>query len=363
MASESPTSPGFSSRYCDEAVSLPSPAADLRRYKDALVTLAGRPDVRTIVPVREEDAYVLSRYRSEFVDDVGVLWPSMDQLSRVHDRLELYRIAEEAGVSFPQTRLLSDVADWDREMIVKARFALLADEYVQQPETGPVSMGKTRYLEPGVRLDVEEVRREMGHTPIAQEYIDGAEYCFRGLYDHGDPIVTTQKRLVRGMKYPRGPSVCHEAVDLPALEEAGRALLDRLDWHGLASVGFIRDSSGDFNLLEVNPRMWASLPMDVRAGVDYPFHYWKLSRGEPIDADPAYRPGARTHFLRGELLHLHSVLTEEYPLVEAPSLAETVTGTLSSLLSEPHFDYFDVDDPGPFVRDVLNLVSSVEQGG
>jgi len=159
------------------------------------------------------------------------------------------------------------------------------------------------------------------------------------------------------MKYPRGPSVYHEAVDIPALERAGLAILDELDWHGPASVGFIRDSeTGTFKLLEINPRFWASLPCDIHAGVDYPHHYWQLANGATGPFDPTYRPGTASHFLRGELVHLHSVLTEEYAFVSRPPVGETVSGMASSLLEQPNFDVLSLDDPRPFLRDTLNTV-------
>jgi len=38
-------------------------------------------------------------------------------------------------------------------------------------------------------------------------------------------------------------------------------ILGKRDWHGLASVGFMRDeNTGEFKLLEINPRFWSSLP-------------------------------------------------------------------------------------------------------
>jgi len=218
-------------------------------------------------------------------------------------------------------------------------------------------MAGTQYIEPGESPDVEGLVDRMGHVPIVQEYVEGTEFTIRALYDRGEAVVSTQKALRRGMKYPRGPSVYHEAVDIPALEAAGLAILDELDWHGLASVGFIRDrETGTFKLLEINPRFWASLPCDIHAGVDYPYYYWQLANEASGPFDPAYRPGTASHFLRGELVHLHSVLTEEYPYVTRPSVAETLGGMGQSLLEQPNFDFFSLDDPCPFVRDTLNMV-------
>jgi predicted ATP-grasp superfamily ATP-dependent carboligase len=362
-ASEQSTPPGFSSRYCDERVAVPEPSEDLPGYRDALLSLARRDDVETITPVREVDVYTLARHREAFAEHVAPVWPTFDQLETVHDRELLLAAAQRADVPIPETSSLDEIDDWDEKRIVKGRYAILTSEYVDGvPEDRCLHPPKTMYLEPGTEPDVAAITDDMGHVPIAQEYLDGTEFCLRALCIDGDPVVTTQKRLVRGYKYPRGPSVYHEAVDIPRLEEVGLSLLSELDWNGVASVGFIRDSEGTFRLLEINPRLWSSLPMDLHAGVDYPHYVWRVASGESIDETPDYRPGTASHLLRGEVAHLYSVMYEDYPFVERPSTAGTVRDVATSLYRQPSFDLLSLDDPGPFVRDLLNVAGSVTEG-
>ncbi|TQQ80244.1 carboxylate--amine ligase [Halonotius roseus] len=358
--SEKQRPPSFSSRHCDERYRVPSPQTDLDGYADALLTLAANDDVGTIVPVREPDVYVLAERREEFAEHVGVLWPTADGLNRIHDRKRLFAAAEDAGVSVPETIPLDEVEDWNRERIVKGRHAILtADNAESVPEGEFRSPPKTIFLEPGEEPDVEAIIDAMDHVPITQAYVDGTEYCFRGLYDDGEAVVTSQKKLVRGYKYCRGPSIYHEAVEEPALEKAGRALLDELDYTGMASVGFIRDSDGEFNLLEINPRIPSSLPMDIHAGLDYPKYFWELATEGAVTAEQDYQPGTASHLLRGEAVHLHSVLREEYPLTPRPSGAETTWDIARSLVEQPQFDYLRLDDPAPFVRDLTNAGRSM----
>ncbi|MFW6003794.1 MAG: ATP-grasp domain-containing protein [Halanaeroarchaeum sp.] len=355
--SEHERPPSFRSRYVDERVAVPTPGENIDGYREELLALARRDDVRAIFPVREADVYALSTDRSSFADHVAPLWPTAEALRAVHDRSILFDVAERAGVDVPETRLLTEVEDWDRERIVKGRFAILVDEFVETVRPGMVgSPPKTIFLEPGTEPYVDSIVDEMGHVPIAQEYVRGTEYCLRALYHDGEPVVTTQKRLRRGYKYSRGPSVYHEAVDIPELRRAGLRLLEELQWEGIASVGFIRDDAGQFNLLEINPRFPASIPVDIHAGVDYPAYVWDLATDGPLETPPDYRPGTASHLLRGEIAHLHSVLFEDYPMVERPGLGQTLWDIASSTLRQPNFDLASLDDPGPFVRDTWNAV-------
>jgi len=363
VVAEQPNTPATWSRYCDEAVVAPSPTADLEGYTEALLALARRPDVRAIVPMRELDVYALATNRELFGEHVTPVWPSADRLRVAHDRVELAAAAREAGVCEPNTQLLGDVDDWDRELIVKGRYALLTHEYLPSIEPGTTAeVPKTTFPDVGVTPDRETLRREMGHEPVVQEYVDGTEYTFRALYDRGERVATAQKRMVRGFKYARGPSVCHESARDPAIERAGRTLLDAIEWHGLASVGFIQEAgTGDVYLLEINPRFWASLPLDVHAGMDFPHYYWQLATGEQVSASRDYEnyaAGTRSHLLRGELSHLHSVLTEDYAYVERPRLRDAAREVLASIAAQPHFDYLSLSDPGPFVGDVLESLPS-----
>ncbi|SDQ09876.1 carboxylate--amine ligase [Halopelagius longus] len=367
--SEKATPPAFASKYCDERASVPDPEENLDSYGDALVALAERPDVRTVVPFREADVYALARNRDTLGEHVGTPWPTMETLRKVQDRVKLFEEAAAAGVGYPETATLDEWVDWDRETIVKSRYTVLAPEYVEERSESGVSDASTVYLAPGEEPNRSEIRAEMGHVPIVQEYVPQSdEYGFFAIYDCGEPMATFQHRQRRGWKYAGGPSAYRESVRIPELEAAGRNLLNRLDWHGVAMVEFLRDErTGEFELMEVNPRFWSSLPFTVQAGVDFPYLYWlqatDRSRFAEAASEATYTAGIGGHLLRGELLYLHSVLFEEYNLVERPRFADAVADVASSLVRDPRFDYLSADDPMPFVRDVRNLLGSAAEWG
>lgn len=344
------------SRYCDETVVVPSPVEDFREYESALLSLARRDDVRAILPTSEANVYALSKNRDQFETHVSSLWPTFDVLRTAHDRLRLIEAATEAGVTVPETRLLDDVERWERELVIKARFCVLTDDYTDalSPET-VLYPPSTKYLEPGTKPDLDAVRSDMEHTPLVQEYVPGPEYSFWALYDRGDPVATCQKHQVRGDSYAGGTSVYRETVRIPDLEATGRALLDQLDWHGFAAVQFKRDARTDeFKLLEVNPRVWVSMSCAVQAGADFPYYYWQLANGHRERIRSDYSKGVGTHTPIGEVKYLRSVLRDDYPLAERPSFGDSVREVLSSLWNQPHVEYLSVDDPLPFVCGFYN---------
>ncbi len=359
VASPDKSTPEFTSRFCDQPVIVPDPEDDLLAYRDALLDVASRPGVRTVIPTNEHDVYVLSQYRDQFEKHVNLVIPDAELLRSVYDRLELFQVADEAGVPIPETALLTDIDDWQPRHIVKSRYNLLADAYC--PEYSPsksASVSTVKHIEPGEKPDVAAIQDEMKHTPIVQEFVPSTgEYMVNALYDNGEPVAVCQQQQVRCSSYVGGGGVYRKSVDIPELGSAARTLLDALDYHGLACIEYLEDArTGEFKLLEINPRMWQSLGSTVRTGADFPYYYWLTAIDSPVAIDPSYDLGVGTHMLEGEISYLLSLFRDSSPHVERPSLPIAISDVVWSCLTDPEFDYLKLDDPMPFVRSALRVL-------
>jgi len=354
---EDATTPQARSRYCDETVPLTFSQNDTAGYKDALLRLAARPDVQTIVPVWEETVFVLSKYRDEFEEYIDLAVPQFDRLRNVHDRMRLIEVAKRAGVPIPETHLLTDINDWDRDLIIKSRYNLLADDYMDSyPANRTDAPDLIKHVRPGERPGVERLICEMDHVPIVQEFVRWKdEYMVGAICDHGEPLAMTQLQQIREDSYTGGGGVYRRSIYDPELDSVVRDLLAELNWHGLACVEYMEDDeTGKFNLTEINPRIWQSIGPAVRAGVDFPYYYWLLATGQSDLIDPSYEIDVGSHLLKGELEHLQSIRKDDSPYVERPNFYATVGELVRSCIKEPRFDLLRLDDPQPFVRGALS---------
>lgn len=358
VASEHDDTPVSSSRFCDEVVRIPAPSDGLVKYKNALVGIAARPDVDVVVPTRPEDGYVLSKYADEFAEYAELAVQPFGMLQSVHDRMRLFEAATAAGAPMARTRLLSDVDEFDQPSVIKPRYNVVTADYVEGfgPENYDI-VKRVDHVQPGDEPDRDEILAEMRHDPIVQDYVPSSgKYMFAALYDHGTALSTFQHRQIRGNSYTGGGGVYRRSVYLPELEAAGRALLDHLEWHGLACIEYLRDAETDeFKIIEVNPRLFQSLPSAMRSGADFAYYYWLLATGRGHLVESAYDLGTGSHYLWGELGYLQSVLTDDSPLVDRPRLSTALWEVASSILREPHFDYLHLDDPGPFLHFVYHV--------
>ena len=362
VASERENPTAFSSVYCDEIVNVPDPDADLIAYKDALLAVASRQDIKTIIPVRETDIYVLSRHFSAFEQHVSLPVPPLETLKQAHDRMALVEAAESSGVPVPDTKLLSDAEDWSQEKIIKSRYNLLTDLYHNSLQPGETaSSSSIVHVSPGEPPDAHRLRSQMKHDPIVQEYVPAdEEYMVGALYDKGEPLIVFQHRQVRGTRYTGSGGAYRESVAIPELETVATDLLDELEWHGLACLEYLRDQrSGEFVLAEINPRMWQSLSATVTMGADFPLYYWLLANDRSDEIDPDYNLNVGCHWLKGELLYMLSLARYDSPFVKQPGYLETVEDLLTSCHEHTQFDYLSADDPGPFLQDCLSLVEEL----
>ncbi len=353
VATDGQRSPATASKYCTEVVEVPDPIDSMDGYARGLLELAERADVRTVIPLREADAYALAANRGSFARHLDPAWPDLDTLRTAQDRRALLSIADDLHVPVPQTRLLTDWPSDGEPLVVKPRYSIVVDDDSTSHEPDVRVLGRTE------RPSKRSIIDEMGHVPVVQEYVptDG-EFGFFALMDHGDPVVTFQHRRVRSFSYTGGASVYREAIDDPELRSYGETLLSALDWHGPAMVEFRRDArDGSFVLMEINPRFWGSLALPVHAGVDFPRHYVELATGDLPDADSVtYEVGVGSHLLSGEVAYLYNV-ARGTGHGECPSLLRELVAVSGSVVREPRFDLLSIDDPMPFAADLASMAA------
>ena len=130
--------------------------------------------------------------------------------------MRLIETAAELNIPTPETWLPDEAPNWDRDLIIKSRYNLLADEFIESFTPSECVVNKSViYSQSNVEPDRETISAELDHSPIVQEVVPGApgvEYAFRALYDRGEVVSTSQKKQLRGETYAGGGSVYRESI-------------------------------------------------------------------------------------------------------------------------------------------------------
>ena len=122
---------------------------------------------------------------------------------------------------------------------------------------------------------------------ILQEMVPGGgetQFSYAALCKEGLPLASITARRLRQYPNDFGQfSTFVETVNEPQVVAPAERLLAATRFTGLAEVEFKKDPrDGRFKILDVNPRVWGWHTLSIRAGVDFSYLLWLLTRGEPV---------------------------------------------------------------------------------
>jgi predicted ATP-grasp superfamily ATP-dependent carboligase len=139
-----------------------------------------------------------------------------------------------------------------------------------------------------------------------------------------------------------------ETVDAPEVERDARRLLEAIGYTGLVEVEFKRDPrSGEYKVLDVNPRLWTWFALGARAGVDFPHLGLRIAHGER-PAEQRARSGVRWVRMGTDLLAAGAELRRG---------RMSPAAYVRSLRPPIEYAVFAKDDPRPLASAVPSLVS------
>jgi predicted ATP-grasp superfamily ATP-dependent carboligase len=351
---------GAFSRFCAERACYASPALGIREFLTDLRRIIDRHRPALLMPMTERTILALLTDR-EAIESRVVLapLPSGEALRVAFDKESTLRLAWSLEIPVPHTVPVRHLADLEvlrsritYPAVIKPRSSEVVTDDGRILHTGPVA-----YCTRPEDLDARylEVHRR-APFPLIQEFIPGEGYGVSALCNRGRIRALFAHHRLR-MIHPTGSgSSLRESIPPPPdMVKAARALLETLEWHGVAMVEFKRDArDGEPRLMEINGRFWNSLPLAVAAGVDFPalLHALAVEGESPESFD--YRVGVRSRWLAGDGKHLLEVLrgrpagwTDRYP-----GRFKTVLDFMKFVGRDLHYDDLWLSDPLPFIAEV-----------
>ena len=285
----------FFSKYCRHRVIAPDPEKD-PMFAAFLLEYVKKNHVDVLLPISFAAVMQVSRIRNELEKYVKIPLADDEALYIAGSKDRTIKYAETIGIRVPKTWY--PLTESDVEVI--AREASYPAVIKGSEESGFVRYANT----PGELL--EKFRCISRYSPVIQEYITGEGYGFFALYNHGTARAIFMHKRIREYPVTGGPSAVAESVYIPALRDAGLRILDRLNWHGVAMVEFKKDEkTGEFILMEINPKFWGSLGLSIAAGVDFPSLACTMAIDGDIDPVCQYKTGVKYRWLfPADLFHV-----------------------------------------------------------
>jgi predicted ATP-grasp superfamily ATP-dependent carboligase len=349
-----PKLPAMSSRYLYAYHELPAYSACDETWIIALNRLVASHDYDLIIPCNDFAVVPLQLFRDRLTPSGN--WYLLNEASfqMSFNKHRTSQLARKLGIPTPReihvgmnmSRLQDDGDDtsWMTELCYPV--------YIK-PHSSVTRMNVMNKRSVQRATDLAELRNVLTTLQNPNGLLIQERFCGEG---HGVEVLAFEGAVLFEMQHRRlretisGGSTYRETVQLnPHLREAVAAMVAELSYTGVAMFEFrVNPQTGRYVLLEINARLWGSLPLAIVAGADFPFYlYQMLVCGRRIFPDK-YKTGVRCRNLLPDLRCIKSTF----------GVTAAVWHLFTMFFRTDHQDHWAWDDRKPQLRLFLDSIRS-----
>lgn len=269
-----------------------------------------------LLPIGARSVQLASHYRDDIQKCCAVPIPSAKAIDLCFDKDETGRFALGLDIAVPRTWAFSGWSELE-ERLSELVFPVVIKDRHEVGKGSPLYAKTAGQLLQGVAVWGRGNSFRDRPFPVIQQYIAGTGVGFFALYQKGVCKRVFMHRRLRETPPSGGASCCAIGIYEPDLLEAGKKLLDALNWHGVAMVEFKRQKeTGHLYLMEINPKFWGSLDIALASGVDFPGLDVRVALGEEVPYSEDYRRDLKFHWpLDGEISHFQKNPKALFPII------------------------------------------------
>lgn len=215
-------------------------------------------------------------YVVDYIDKYGQgiiigLLPDYSLYKMFRNKRLLNQYCKEHGFPAPKEYKVDDLPNVDYPVLLK-------------PEIGSGSHGQYRLFR---KEDfTQEIREVVERQPyIVQELLPNGKDVQGTFYlcHEGKVIGSYAHKRIRTSPEEGGVTVLSCLNDEPQLIQQGEKLLESTKWNGLIMLEYIYDDrSGEYKLIEANPRIWGSIMLSEYSGANLLSNYVRICLGEKV---------------------------------------------------------------------------------
>ena len=269
------------SRYTAQFIHGPWLTRDRVRLANALLKIAeSSPCPPVVFPTADPDLHLLNEIRSELEPHCVPVLADRVLTSACMDKGRFHELARQRNLPVPHTTLPKDAAGV-RELASYATFPLIVKPLVPQEWSQP-RIAKLVEGKKAVRVDsgsdLSALARQLGDSffrTAIQEFIPGRDDRLFSVHAYVDRegtslgMFTGQK--IRTFPTYAGIGCFVRSPWVPELADLALSILSTLDYRGAALLQFKQHAeTGEFVLLEINPRVSSWNLLATRSGVNIP---------------------------------------------------------------------------------------------
>ncbi len=219
-----------------------------------------------VIPLEDAYAVILSKYKKQITDSTGVLCavPDWQPFSLASDKHSLLSLCKEIGVGHPKTEIINENYD---ELASYVGFPSLIKPNHSEGSKGIVLVNSIDEL----KSTAPDIIAQYGECSL-QEYVNNDHYYNLMVYrsSEGEYSNYVVLKILRFYPIKGGSSCIAITVENEPMLEMCKRVLDKLEWVGMADFDILEKGKGDYKIIEINPRVPASLRGAEISGVNFP---------------------------------------------------------------------------------------------
>lgn len=343
------------SRAIRRFLHLPSPDDSAREFVRALTELIRREQYDLIIPGNDVAFTALVEHYAEINGMAKIASPPPNVVERVLDKSLTLEAAQRCNVTAPRTRVVSNAIQ------IRDAAEALGFPFVLKP----ARKMRTEEFKVITIHDADQIQqqfpanRSFSSPLLAQEYCRGVGVGVEVLIHEGSCVAAFQHEREKEFPYGGGVSVIARAQQPdPELLKKSIALLQELEWDGIAMVEFRVENQGKASLMEVNGRFWGTVSLPIACGVDFPFYQWQVMHGQtPSPSTKAL--DQRWRWTAGYLRRLHGLVLAAATTARARRQLWSELKGMSSDFGETLDSLWSSSDPMPGILEFFDTLRDI----
>ena len=242
--------------------------ADENNYKQFLYDYLSKYPQKVIIPMSDKLSDLLSRNKEEIerLFEVQCAIPEYGIFKVAYDKWELLKICAEYNLPHPRTMLL-----YENNLEIAAKYVGFPALIKPNKSVGARGITLVNNMDE-LSFKYLAVQKSYGNCTL-QEFIDnqGPYYNVMLYRDRNGRIVNhTVIEIIRYYPVKGGSSCFCRTIKNNELIKLCAQTLEILMWIGFADFDILQNKNGEFKIIEINPRVPASIRAASISGVNFP---------------------------------------------------------------------------------------------
>jgi carbamoyl-phosphate synthase large subunit len=260
---------------------IPYPSSGTEAYMERILEIHQKDPINLIIPNLDAELYTFMKSQQK-LQNMGIVTflPTFEQFEERH-KANLEKYGEKYGIKVPKSKIITGNSDiqkvedeFEFPVLVKGKFY---DAYIA-------------YNTDQVINHFNKISAKWGLPVIVQEFIKGTEVNVVAL---GDGLGNTIAAVPMRKQFITDKGKAWSGITLSDQEmlRITKDLISQTKWRGGMELEMIKTNSGEYFMIEINPRIPAWVYLAVGAGQNIPEALVKLAMGKSVQPFNSYKVG------------------------------------------------------------------------